>query len=72
MSQTLQSQYIFAPQVISDEYHVDVVKEKLTRKLPGLLPDVIDEVVVASKEHIVTSDNSRGMIHILIEGNVLT
>lgn len=55
-----------------DEYHVDVVKEKLTRKLPGLLPDVIDEIVVASKEHIVTSDNSRGMIHILIEGNVLT
>ena len=56
-SQTLQSRYIFEPSVLADEYHVDVVKEKLTRSLPTVLPDVIDEVTIAIKDHISTRED---------------
>ena len=51
--------YIFDAAVLADEYHVEVVKEKLTRKLPDLLPYVIDEVRVATKDHIVTKEDGR-------------
>nr|VWO96212.1 Cytochrome P450 51 [Ganoderma boninense] len=54
-----ESKYIFDAAVLADEYHVEVVKEKLTRKLPALLPDVIDEVRVAIKDHIVTKEDGR-------------
>ena len=63
VSQIFQSEYIFEPQVVSDEYHVEVVREKLTRSLPGLLPGMVDEVVVASKDHIVTKENGRRIVH---------
>ena len=55
--QALQSQYTFEPPLITDKYHAEVVKEKLTRRLPTLLPGVIDEVVVSVKEHIIARGN---------------
>ncbi len=53
----MQSKYIFEPPVVVDEYHIDVLNEKFTRKLPTILPDVIDEVVVAVKDHIRAGEN---------------
>ncbi|KAI1787002.1 cytochrome P450 [Ganoderma leucocontextum] len=61
----LQSKYVFEPQVLLDEYHVDVVKENLTRKLPTILPDVIDEVVVAVKEHITTKEKEWTSVEVM-------
>ncbi|PIL27970.1 cytochrome P450 [Ganoderma sinense ZZ0214-1] len=52
--ETLQFKYLFEPSVFRDEYHVDVVKGRFTRRLPAMLPDVVDEVKAAVKDHIVT------------------
>ena len=71
-SQTIESKYIFEPSVLTDEYHVEVLQEKLTRKLPALLPDVMDEVRAAVDDHIVTREDGRTIncplaVHPLIE-----
>ncbi|PIL30270.1 cytochrome P450 [Ganoderma sinense ZZ0214-1] len=60
-----ESRYIFEPEVLADEYHVEVVKEKLTRKLPAVLPDVIDEVTVAVKDHIVTREDEWTSVEVM-------
>ncbi len=39
---------------IEDPYHIDIIKEKLLRSLPSILPDVIDEIKVAVSRHIPT------------------
>nr|VWO96215.1 Repressed by TUP1 protein 4 [Ganoderma boninense] len=58
---TLESKYIFDPAVLSDEYHVKLLQEKLTRRLPAVLPDIVDEVTAAVKVHIVTREDGRPM-----------
>ncbi|KAM5541320.1 hypothetical protein V8D89_004874 [Ganoderma adspersum] len=63
--ETLQSKYIFEPSVLADEYHVDVVKEKLTRTLPTVLPDVIDEVTIAVQDHILTREGEWTSVEVL-------
>ncbi len=52
MSQVFQSKYFFEPAVLSDRYHAVIIKEKLTKGLPSVLPDVIDEVSVAVQDNI--------------------
>ena len=54
------------PVVVSDDYHVDVVREKLTRMLPSILLDVIDEVAVAVEDNITSSENGRPMRCLLV------
>ena len=48
------------------EYHVHVLKEKLTRSLPTILPEVIDEVAGAVNEHIATKENGIHLPHICL------
>ena len=55
----MQSQYSFEAPVLEDQYHIQILKEKLTRTLPELLPHVVDEVAVAVKEHFVLTENGR-------------
>ena len=38
--------YTLGPQFNADPYHVDVIRNKLTRALPLILPEVIDELGV--------------------------
>ncbi|PIL30288.1 cytochrome P450 [Ganoderma sinense ZZ0214-1] len=45
-----QSNYTLEPQLSSDRYHVQIVREKLTRRLATMLPDILDEVAVALDE----------------------
>ena len=35
------------PDIANDPFHTDIIKEKLTRNLPNVLPDVIDELTFA-------------------------
>lgn len=39
---------------LDDPYHVDIIREKLMRTLPVVLPDVIDELTVAVPDYIPT------------------
>ncbi|PIL30243.1 cytochrome P450 [Ganoderma sinense ZZ0214-1] len=45
-----QSKHTLEPQLSSDRYHVQVVREKLTRRLPTMLLDILDEVAVTLEE----------------------
>ncbi|KAI1786994.1 cytochrome P450 [Ganoderma leucocontextum] len=65
LQETFQSQYMCEPLVLLDDYHVDVVKEKLTTMLPTILPDVIDEVVVAVKDHIAARENEWTSVELM-------
>ena len=58
--QMLQARYVRDPQVLSDEYHVQVVREKLSgRTLQEILPDVMDEVAVAARRYITTQGDGK-------------
>ncbi|KAJ3011693.1 hypothetical protein NUW54_g2086 [Trametes sanguinea] len=49
---SMQIRYTFGPETDADPYHVDIIKEKLTRSVPAILPDVVDELTLAVPEHI--------------------
>ncbi|KAI0368877.1 cytochrome P450 [Pilatotrama ljubarskyi] len=48
----IQTKYTLGPEPEQDPYHVDIIREKLTRSLPLLLPEVVDELKLAVPEHI--------------------
>ena len=48
----MQIRYTFGPESNDDPYHIDIIKEKLTRSVPAILPDVIDELNHAVPQHI--------------------
>ncbi|KAI0371432.1 cytochrome P450 [Pilatotrama ljubarskyi] len=50
-SQVLQLRHTLGPGV-DDQFHVAVVRDKLTRSLQALCPDVVDEVTAAFEEYI--------------------
>ena len=39
---------------LDDPYHVDIIREKLMRTLPVVLPDVLDELTLAVPDYIPT------------------
>ncbi|OSD03318.1 cytochrome P450 [Trametes coccinea BRFM310] len=49
---SMQIRHTFGPETDEDPYHVDIIREKLTRSVPAILPDVIDELTLAVPEHI--------------------
>ena len=38
-------------------YHVEIVRDKLTRSLPAIFPDVLDELTLAIGEHVTVEGN---------------
>nr|BED42928.1 cytochrome P450 monooxygenase [Trametes versicolor] len=48
----LQIRNIVDREVVDNPYHIDIIKEKLTRSLPAVLPHVVDELRLAVPEHI--------------------
>lgn len=61
----MQTQYLLDPSVLSNRYHLQIVKEKLARILPNILPDVVDEVSVAVREHIAAAENGTSHLFLL-------
>ncbi|CDO73010.1 hypothetical protein BN946_scf185007.g64 [Trametes cinnabarina] len=49
---SMQIRHTFGPETDEDPYHVDIIREKLTRSIPAILPDVIDELNLAVPERI--------------------
>ncbi|KAI0640041.1 cytochrome P450 [Trametes polyzona] len=52
VADSMQIRYTLGPDTEDDPYHVDIIKEKLTRSVPAILPDVIDELNAAVPQHI--------------------
>ena len=48
----------------ADPYHVDIIREKLTRTLPAVLPEVVDELGLAVQEYIGARDDGGTHLHI--------
>ena len=53
-----------------DPYHVDIIREKLVRTLPAILPDVFDELLVAIPEYIPATGD--GMYSLLYDESVFS
>ena len=54
LPQVVQISWIFGHEFHTDPYHIDLIKEKLTRSLPAVLPDVVDELRSAIPQYIPT------------------
>ncbi|KAI1786992.1 cytochrome P450 [Ganoderma leucocontextum] len=66
LGEVVQARYLRDPQVLSDTYHVRVVKEKLTgRTLQHILPDVMDEIPVAVGGLITTDGNGWTSVEVI-------
>ena len=51
--------YTVGHEAMSDPYHVGIIKEKLTRMLPTVLPDLTDELAVSVQEYIPTTGDGE-------------
>ncbi|PIL27965.1 cytochrome P450 [Ganoderma sinense ZZ0214-1] len=60
-----QAKYIFDPLIVTDQYHVKVLQEKLTRRLPELLLDIVDEVMAAVQDHIVSREDEWTSVEVI-------
>ena len=58
-TQVLQLRHTLGPG-IDDQFHVAVVRDKLTRNLAAVFPDVLDEVCAAFREYIPVPPNEDG------------
>ncbi|OCH95707.1 cytochrome P450 [Obba rivulosa] len=61
----LQIKYTFGPEALDDQYHIDVIREKLSRNLGTLLPDVQDEIQHAFDHLIRTEGDEWTSVHVL-------
>ena len=62
--QVIRTRYTLGPETTHDPYHVDIIKEKLMRTLPAVLPDVIDELTYAVPDYIpATGDGNRLIVN---------
>ena len=50
----LKTEHTIGRQWVDDPYPVDIIREKLMRTLPVVLPDVLDELTLAVPDHIPT------------------
>ncbi len=55
---------ILGPEYHADQYHVDVIREKLTRTIPVVFPDMVDEVRSTVAEHIQTHGNGTCALYV--------
>ncbi|KAI0334069.1 cytochrome P450 [Cubamyces sp. BRFM 1775] len=63
--ETLQTIYTMGADVHYDRYHIPLVRDKLTRNLPAIVPDVIDEVTVAFQEYIPGNNQDWNQVDVL-------
>ena len=59
--------HITGRDLTDDPYHIDIIKEKLMRTLPAVLPDVLDELTSAVPTFIPTRENGMRGFHITTE-----
>ena len=54
---------IIGHEVLNDQYHVGIIREKLTRMLPVIVPDLVDELRLAVSDCIPTKGDGEGSLH---------
>ncbi|OSD00841.1 cytochrome P450 [Trametes coccinea BRFM310] len=47
-----QFKHYIHPNIIKDPFHVDPIRDQLTRQLAPMLPNILDEIIETCKEHI--------------------
>ncbi|KAI1793059.1 cytochrome P450 [Ganoderma leucocontextum] len=60
-----QLRYIAAAESFDDPYHSDIIREKLTRTLPVIFPDVLDEVKLALSDYLPTKDDEWAAVNVM-------
>ncbi|KAI1792290.1 cytochrome P450 [Ganoderma leucocontextum] len=65
IEEVIQMKYTVGHEAMSDPYHVGIIKEKLTRMLPLVLPDVTDELAVAVQEYIPTKGDEWTTVNVM-------
>jgi hypothetical protein len=58
-SQALQIEHTFGLNIKENAYHVPLIRLRLTKALPILVPEVYDEVVAACNEYIPITEGNR-------------
>ncbi|EMD42271.1 hypothetical protein CERSUDRAFT_110800 [Gelatoporia subvermispora B] len=61
--ESLKTQYTLGRETSEDPFHVEVIKEKLTRNLGNILPDVMDEIQHAFNEYIPAEGDGWVKVH---------
>ncbi|EJF60342.1 cytochrome P450 [Dichomitus squalens LYAD-421 SS1] len=59
LSAFLQIRHIFAKEPYEDPYHIYLTRDKLTRTLPAILPDVVDELRETLPEYVPTNGDAE-------------
>jgi hypothetical protein len=52
MKQLLQTRFTFGRHITENPFHVPIITTRLTKAIPGLVPDVFDEMVAACDEYL--------------------
>ena len=58
--------YTVGPELVEDPFHVDIIKEKLTRTLPLIMPDVVDELEYAVPHYISAESKGERLCHVIM------
>ena len=59
--------YTVGTELEESSCHIEIVRDKLTRSLPAIFPDVLDELTLAIGEHIpVEGNGTRCLIYRLV------
>ncbi|KAM5543009.1 hypothetical protein V8D89_003393 [Ganoderma adspersum] len=61
----LQIRYILGREPHDDPYHIELIRDKLTRTLPAILPDVVDEIRSAVPEYIPTHEDEWTSVDVI-------
>ena len=51
--------YTLGHEAFDDPYETDIIKEKLTRSLPVIFPDVVEEMRLAVSDYIPTKGDGK-------------
>ena len=49
--------YTVGTEYEESSYHIDIIRDKLTRSLPAIFPHILDELTLAIGEHIPAKDD---------------
>lgn len=58
VSDTLELAYTFNSHMAVDHYHALVVKAQLSRHIPAMMDDIVDEVGAAFEDEIIATDRT--------------
>ena len=54
--------YTLGPEIFHDSFETSIIREKLTRALPVLMPDVVDEIKSSVSDYIPCKEGERVVV----------